>query len=190
LGIASALFVTELTDKDAILILTLSTKIRARVVFLAGSITFIATTAIIVTLGSFVITFVPLLWVRLGGGAVMIAYGLREAKELAAGKAAKGEERGLGLGGGWRAFLTMVATLAVLDLAGDATEILIIVLVAQYSDAIFVFLAASSGLVVATAFETALGNRLGRVLTPLRIRYVSVVIFFLLGSAIIASGLS
>jgi len=186
-GIASALFVTELTDKDAILILTLSTKMSALRVFIAGAVTFVTTTAIIVTLGAIVITFVPLVWVRLAGGAVMFAYGLRVAKELAAKEPPSEEAKQVGAGVGWASFLTMVAALMALDLAGDATEILTIVLLAQYSDVLLVFLAASSGLVAATAFETALGNRLGRLLTPRRIRYFSAVVFFLLGAAIIAS---
>ncbi len=185
-AIASALFVTELTDKDAILILTLSTRVKARDVFLAGSSAFVITTAVIVTLGTFLVTFVPIFWVRVAGGSAMIVYGLWQASGLVGQKAIEQEESKLERArDGWKAFLAMVAALVLLDLAGDATEILTIVFVAQYSDALLVFTACCVGLIAATAFETALGNRLGRVLTPSRIRYASMVVFLLLGAYII-----
>jgi putative Ca2+/H+ antiporter (TMEM165/GDT1 family) len=76
-----------------------------------------------------------------------------------------------------------------LDLAGDATEIFTIVFVAQYSDAALVFPGACVGLIAATVVETALGNRLGRVLTPRRVRFVSVAVFLLLGSSILVTNL-
>ena len=185
-AIASALFVAELADKDAILILTLSTKVRARDVFLAGSSAFVITTAIIVTLGTFLVVFVPLFWVRIAGGSAMIGYGLWQARGLVGRKVTEeGRSKLENTRNGWKAFLGMVGALVLLDLAGDATEILTIVLVAQYSDALLVFAACCTGLIAATAFETALGNRLGRVLTPTRIRYASMVIFLLLGIYII-----
>lgn len=49
--IAATLFVAELTDKDAFLLIAMSTKIRARVVFLAGATAFALTTTLFVTLG-------------------------------------------------------------------------------------------------------------------------------------------
>ena len=184
--IAFALFVTELTDKDALLILTLSTRVRALNVFLAGATAFILTTAIIVTVGSIIVSLVPLVWVRLAGGAAMIAYGIYEARGLVGIKVVEAEESRLErTKGGWRAFVAMVTALALLDLAGDATEILTIVFLAHYSDVYLVFFGCCAGLISATALESALGNRLGRLLTPKRIRYGSVIIFLALGTAII-----
>jgi putative Ca2+/H+ antiporter (TMEM165/GDT1 family) len=186
--IAAALFVTELTDKDALLLLTVATRVRASIVFAAGAAAFIFDTAVIVLLGSLLLTVVPIFWVRIVGGAAMLAYGLWEARGLA-GKGAvdREESRIKKSGNNWRLFLTLLGSLVVLDLAGDATEILTIVFVAQYSNALLVFLAACLGLVAATAVETALGNRLGRVLTPRRIRFGSMFVFLALGAAIILS---
>lgn len=189
--IASALFVTELTDKDALLLLTLAAKTRAAVVFLAGATAFIITTAIYVTVGTLISAVVPILWVRLVGGAFMVGYGLWEARGVVWPGVVEKEERNLERqSGGWRAFFSMVAALAFLDIAGDATEVLTIVLVAHYSNPILVFSAACTGLITATAFETALGNRLGRMLTPQRIRYVSMIVFVVLGAFIIISTLT
>ncbi len=187
-AIASALFITELTDKDALLILTLATKIRASVVFLAGSTAFVLTTTIFVTAGTLVSSFVPILWIKLAGGAFMIAYGLWEARGFVGQSMVEQEEKRLQkTTSGLKVFLRMVATLALLDIAGDATEILTIVLVAQYSDALLVFSATCTGLIAATAMETVLGNRVGRLLTRQRIRYVSIVVFVLIGAFIIVT---
>ncbi|MBI3840501.1 MAG: TMEM165/GDT1 family protein [Thaumarchaeota archaeon] len=148
------------------------------------------TTAISVILGTVVSTLIPIVWVKLAGGTVMIAYGLREAKGLIGQRAIEEEERKLeSTKGALRAFLGMFIALAILDLAGDATMILTIILAAQYSDRVLVFTATCVGLIGATAFETALGNRLGRMLTPNRLRYIAVVVFVALGSLIIITSL-
>jgi putative Ca2+/H+ antiporter (TMEM165/GDT1 family) len=189
-AIASALFVTELTDKDALLLLTLATKTRVAHVFLAGATAFVMTTAIFVTVGTLISDVIPILWVRLVGGAFMIGYGLWETRGVISQGFVEKEERSLERrSDGWRAFFSIVAALALLDIAGDATEVLTIVLVAQYSNPILVFSAACTGLIAATAFETVLGNRLGRMLTPRRIRHVSIIVFLVLGTFIIASSL-
>lgn len=179
------MFVAELTDKDAFLILALSTRIRPSRVFLAGATAFILTSAVIVTTGALLVTIVPIVWVRYAGGGVMIAYGLWEVRGLVGQRLVEKEgSKLLSDKGGWRTFAAMVGALALLDLAGDATEILIVFFMAQYSDALLVFAGSCVGLVAATAFETALGNRLGRLLTPQRIRYVSIVVFLTLGTSI------
>jgi len=185
-AIAAALFVAELTDKDAFLLIAVSTKVRVRVAFLAGATAFAFTTTVIMTLGSLLITVVPVYWVRLAGGVVMVAYGVWQARGLVGQKVVEEEESRIQKAGSqWRVFLTMVAALALLDLAGDATEVLTIVFVARYSNVALVFSGVLTGLVAATAVETSLGNRLGRYLTPNRLRYISVVVFLALGVFII-----
>ena len=185
-AIAAALFVAELTDKDAFLLIAVSTKVRVRVAFLAGATAFAFTTTVIMTLGTLLITVVPVYWVRLAGGVVMVAYGVWQARGLVGQKVVEEEESRIQKAGSqWRVFLTMVAALALLDLAGDATEVLTIVFVARYSNVALVFSGVLTGLVAATAVETSLGNRLGRYLTPNRLRYISVVVFLALGVFII-----
>jgi len=187
--IAATLFVTELTDKDALLLIAVSTKVRARLAFSAGATAFIITTTIIVTVGSLIVAAVPVEWIRLAGGVVMIGYGLWEARGLMGKEAVERQESRIARSGSaWRVFLALVGSLALLDLAGDATEVLTVVLVAQYGAALFVFSAVCSGLISAAAVETALGNRLGKVLTPKRLQITSVAIFVLLGLAIVLLG--
>ncbi|QQG49042.1 MAG: TMEM165/GDT1 family protein [archaeon] len=180
----------ELTDKDALLILTLATKTRAVIVFLAGASAFVFTTFVSVVLGSVVSSLIPILWVKLAGGVVMLAFGVREAKGIIGQKAIEEEEKRLEkVKDGARAFLQMFAALAILDLAGDATMILTVVLAAQYADKLFIFSSICLGLIAATAFETALGNRLGRMLTPRRLKYAASAVFITIGVVIIATSI-
>ncbi len=184
--VALTIFVAELTDKDAFLLIALSTRVRARLVFLAGAIAFVFTTTVIIAIGSALIAVVPVYWVRLVGGVVMIAYGLWEARGLVGmGAVAEEESRIEKAKSAWKTFAAMVAGLALLDLAGDATEVLTIVFVARFPNPVFVFSAACVGLLSATAVETTLGSRLSRLLTPYRMRAVSAAVFLILGVSIV-----
>jgi putative Ca2+/H+ antiporter (TMEM165/GDT1 family) len=185
-AVAAALFVTELTDKDAFLLIAVSTRLRAWIVFSAGAVAFVFTTTVLVTTGSLLVTFVPVYWIRVVGGVVMIAYGLWSARALIGMGAVREEESRIEKAAtAWKSFVALVAALAVLDLAGDATAILTIVFVAHYQNPILVFTGACAGLISATALETALGNRLGKLLTPRRLRVGSAVVFLTLGTLIL-----
>jgi putative Ca2+/H+ antiporter (TMEM165/GDT1 family) len=63
--------VAELTDKDALLLLTLAARTRASVVFIAGATAFVITPTISVAIGIRG-AVVPTLWVSLAGGGFMI----------------------------------------------------------------------------------------------------------------------
>lgn len=194
LTIVGTIFVAELTDKDALLLLSLATKMKAPLVFAAGSVAFLITTGVIVAFGSVLAAYVPIFWVKVAGGVVMLGYafleyrrGMRVEENLE-----KRETRFVKSIGrrSFYAFLGIVASLAVLDLAGDATELLTIVFVAQYRNLLLVYLGAGSALVAASAIETVLGNRLGRFLSSRNVRLISIMLFLAIGSAIIASSLA
>ncbi|MDA4115847.1 MAG: TMEM165/GDT1 family protein [Thaumarchaeota archaeon] len=187
------IFVAELTDKDALFLLALATKTRASLVFVAGSVAFTITTAIIVLLGSVLIAVVPVVAIKLAGGSIMLAYAVLEYYRFSneERRVDKREERLLERGGrgAWSIFVPAVLTLIALDLAGDATELLTIVFLARYQDALLVFAGAVLGLVAAVAVETALGSRLGRVLSRRRIKYLSIAIFTVIGATVIVTTL-
>lgn len=188
--IATALFIAELTDKDAFLLITVSTKVKAWLAFLAGVTAFTITTSLFVTLGSVLIAVVPVYWIRLAGGLVMIAYALWEARGLVGIREVERQEtRVERTENRWKAFAALVGALVLLDVAGDATEILTIVLVARYENLLLVFSGACIGLFSAAALESALGNRFGRLLTPERLRYISVAVFLVIGISIILTDL-
>jgi putative Ca2+/H+ antiporter (TMEM165/GDT1 family) len=190
LTVAAAIFVAELTDKDAFLLLTLATRRRAWFVFAAGSTAFTITTAIITTSGYFLLRIAPVLWIKLAGGVVMISYGLweffkagDEGKELESEKSrvlSSSAKKNM-----IAAFLSAVAMLALLDLAGDATEILTIIFIAQIQDVPLVFIGALAALIAATALETFLGGQLGKILSSRRLRIFSVIVFLSIGTATI-----
>ena len=187
------LFVAELTDKDALFLLALATKTKASLVFVAGSVAFTITTAIIVVLGSVLVAVVPVVAIKLAGGSIMLAYAVLEYYRFSnEERRVDAREERLLEGGGrgaWSIFVPAVLTLIALDLAGDATELLTVVFLARYQDALLVFAGAVLGLVAAVAVETALGSRLGRVLSRRRIKYLSIAIFTVIGLTVIVTTL-
>lgn len=189
-AVVVTIFIAELTDKDALLLLTLATRIRSWTAFAAGSTAFTITSAIIVTLGYFLIQVVPIFWVRLVGGFVMIGFGVfgyirhngddKEEEKLLDRTNRKTE---------WSVFLGAVSMLILLDLAGDATEVLTIVYVAKFADALLVFLGAVLALVLASGVETLLGRNIGKLLSAKHIGLLSLAVFVIIGSAIVATTL-
>ena len=186
LTIVSAVFIAELTDKDALLLLTLATKHKPWFVFAAGSIAFTITSAIIVTLGYFLVNVFPVSLITIAGGTIMIGYGtwsfLRADKDEREELRKVDQSLSNNRAKSWMTiFLTTIAFLAFLDLAGDATEILTIIFVARYQNVLLVFTGAICALVAASAVETLIGNRLSKVLTPKRIRTLSFMVFLVIG---------
>jgi putative Ca2+/H+ antiporter (TMEM165/GDT1 family) len=193
LTITAAIFIAELTDKDALLLLSLATRMKPWVVFAAGSVAFTVTSAIIVTVGYFLVSFLPVSLISLGGGLVMIAYGTWSFFEVGKGEVEPAKtERKLKLKTSkslWLVFLNAVSLLIVLDLAGDATEVLTILFVARFQNTLLVFVGAVVALIAATAFETMIGNRLSKILSPKRIRIFSLLVFLTIGSTAILTAL-
>ena len=182
------IFVAELTDKDALLLLALATKIKPWVAFASGASAFTITTTIIVSAGYLLLQVVPVYAIKIAGGLIMIGYALfsylREAREekeaqRKGSRVIKSGKSSLSI------FLGAVLMLCALDLAGDATEVLTIVYVAHFENLLLVFIGCVLALVTASAVETALGNRLGRVLSIQRIRIISLAIFLVIGLIVI-----
>ena len=187
------IFVAELTDKDALFLLALATKSKASVVFAAGAVAFTISTAVIVVLGTLLLTVVPVIAIKLAGGVIMLAYAVweyyrfaNEERDVDERERRLLERRGRGT---WSIFVPAVLTLIALDLAGDATEVITIVLLARFEDILAVFSGAVVALVAAVAVETALGNRLGRALSPRRIKFLSIAVFIVIGATVIVTSL-
>lgn len=188
--IVVTIFIAELTDKDALLLLTLATRIRSRTAFAAGSVAFTITSAIIVSVGYFLIRVVPIFWVRLVGGFVMIGFGIWGYERK--GDDEKEEERLLSRTrrkSEWSVFIGAVSLLILLDLAGDATEVLTIVYVAKFANVLLVFLGAVVALVLASGVETILGQRLGKLLSMKNIKLLSLIVFLVIGTLIVVTTL-
>ncbi len=191
LTVLITIFVAELTDKDALLLLALATRIKPWTAFASGSVAFTITTSIIVSVGYVLTQFVPVELIKVAGGFVMIGFAIYGyLSEKRAEKQAITEEQRLlkqesAKRSAWSIFLGAVGMLMVLDLAGDATEVLTIVYVARFQNVLLVFFGCVIALVAASAVETLIGNRLGKVLSVSKIRYFSLAIFLVIGSIII-----
>ena len=186
--ISSTIFIVELTDKDALLLLSLATRIKPWTAFASGATAFTITSAVIVSLGYLLIRIVPITWVRLAGGLAMIGFAAWEYFH----REENGEEDKKLLkktlnSSDWSIFLGAVSLLILLDLAGDATEVLTIVYVAKFSDAILVFLGAVTALVSASALETFLGRRLKKILSTSNITKLSLAVFVIIGTVIVVT---
>ena len=186
--VVATIFIAELTDKDALLLLALATRIKPQTAFAAGATAFSITSAIIVTVGYFLVSIVPVFWIRLVGGFVMIGFAVWQYVST---REEEGEEKKLiertKRKSALSIFIGAVSLLILLDLAGDATEVLTIVFVARFSNALLVFLGAVLALVAAAAVETVLGSRLKKYLSASRLRVLSLVLFLIIGSFIIVT---
>ena len=180
-----------LTDKDALLLLSLARWVKAWVVFAVGSVAFTITSAIIVTLGRFLISYVPVSWVSLARGTIMICYGVwsffhaKSDEEEMTGMEMKLSAKATN--GMTSVFLSALGLLLLLDLAGDPTEVLTILFVTRFGDAFLVIIATVIALIAATAVETTIGNRLSRILSATRIRVFSSLLFLVIGTTAVLS---
>src|SRR5207245_1046661 len=159
----------------------------------------------IVPAGYLLVQIVPVFWIKISGGTIMIAYGCwqyfrdgnaeknleKEEKRLLSrgldlstknGSLTKNPKKRMSM---WYVFIGAVLILALLDLAGDATEILTIVFVAQVQNAILVFAACVTALVAASAVETTIGRHVGKVISIQKIKLLSLVVFLIVGSLVI-----
>lgn len=191
LTILVTMFVVELTDKDALLLLALATRINPWIVFASGALAFTITTTIIVSVGYVLLQFVPVWVIRAAGGIIMIGFAIwsylnEQHEEREVEKEGERVVRKATLKKtSWSIFLGALSMLIVLDLAGDATEVLTIVYVAHFQNVLLVFAGCVVALVAASAVETALGNRLGKLLSIEKIRFISLGIFLIIGAVIL-----
>ncbi len=189
LTVVVTIFVAELTDKDALLLLALATRIKPWTAFAAGSTAFTITSAVIVSVGYLLVRIVPVFWIRLVGGFVMLAFAVLQYVSTGDGSEEKKLLKRTKMTGALSVFLGAVALLILLDLAGDATEVLTIVFVARFSNALLVFLGAVLALVAASAVETILGSKLKTYLSAKRLRLLSLVVLLVIGSLIILTSI-
>ncbi|HKW05648.1 MAG TPA: TMEM165/GDT1 family protein, partial [Nitrososphaerales archaeon] len=157
------------------MLLTLATRMKPKLAFAAGSIAFTITSAIIVTIGSILTAILPVYWVKIGGGVIMICFATyeffeitKEAKKIESEENAK-LDRDRQKKNSRSILMSSIAMLVALDLAGDATEVLTIVFVAKFQDSLLVFLSCVAALILASGVETVIGHRIGKFLTPGRV---------------------
>jgi putative Ca2+/H+ antiporter (TMEM165/GDT1 family) len=175
--------VLQLPGKSNFGVITLATRHPHRDVFIGASVGLGAATVVSVSLGYGAETVLSpyLLWVKVVGGLVLVAFGLREilrapgpVNEPGGGTPAAARTA--------RQVRTAALGLAFLLEMGDNTQILAIVFVASTGSVVLVFVAATAALVAITAISSRGAGYLREHVPEERLRAV-------LGGLLIAVGL-
>jgi putative Ca2+/H+ antiporter (TMEM165/GDT1 family) len=173
----------QLPGKSNFGVITLATRHSHRDVFVGASVGLGAATVVSVTLGYGAETVLApyLLWVKVVGGLVLVAFGIREILRVPGPV----HEPGEGTAGGARTasqVRTVALGLAFLLEMGDNTQILTILFVASTGNVVLVFVAATAALITITALSSRGAGYLHEHVPEERLRVV-------LGGLLIAVGL-
>jgi putative Ca2+/H+ antiporter (TMEM165/GDT1 family) len=147
--------ILQLPGKSNFGVITLATRHPHRDVFIGASVGLGAATVVSVTLGYGAETVLGpyLLWVKVVGGLVLIAFGLREILRVP-GPVHEPGEGTPAVARTARQVRTVALGLAFLLEMGDNTQILAILFVASTGNVVLVFVAATAALVMITAVSS------------------------------------
>ena len=175
--------VLQLPGKSNFGVITLATRHPHRDVFIGASIGLGAATLVSVTLGYGAETVLGpyLLWVKIAGGLILVAFGVREILRVP-GPVHEPGEGTPAVAHTTRQVRTVALGLAFLLEMGDNTQILTIVFVASTGNVVLVFVAATAALVLITAFSSRGARYLQEHVPEERLRDI-------LGGLLIAVGL-
>jgi len=181
--IFAAVAVLQIPGKSNFAVITLATRHPHRDVFVGATVGLAAATVVSVTIGYGAETLLaPYLdWVKAAGGAVLMAFGLREilrgpGEIHEPGEAVPTQELARR-----RAVLIALGLTFLLEM-GDTTQILAIVLVASTRDPLLVFLAATAALATITAISVTAARYFAARVPEERLRLVLGAIFLFVGA--------
>jgi putative Ca2+/H+ antiporter (TMEM165/GDT1 family) len=183
LGVAFVLiFLSEMGDKTQLLAVSMASRYNHKTIFLAVSSAVIVATAIGVTLGLVIFSFIPILWIRVAASILFIIFGIwtlieREEEEEEEGEIKSNQN-----------IFSKAFSLTFVVEMGDKTQLTAIALTASYGAPVEVFIGAALGFVFVTAIGVWLGKWLGdrleqRVLTLFGgVLFIAIGIFILIES--------
>jgi Ca2+/H+ antiporter, TMEM165/GDT1 family len=174
----------EVFDRTSFALIAIASRSRPLPTFAGGALSFVATTVVAVTVGAGLVDLLGpahILWVRVGGGAVLLAYAAWLYLRGPEPERAATERAG-------SVFVVAFGTIFLLELA-DTTMIFEIVFVATWGWLV-VLVAGAAALVTVAAWDVALGRRLGMKVDPETLRKVVVVVLTVVGVVTIAYGLA
>jgi Ca2+/H+ antiporter, TMEM165/GDT1 family len=173
----------QLPGKSNFGVITLATRHPYRDVFIGASVGLGAATVVSVTIGYGAETVLGpyLLWVKVAGGLVLVAFGLREILRVPAPVHEPGEGTPA-VAHTSRQVRTVALGLAFLLEMGDNTQIVAILFVASTGNVVLVFVAATAALVLITGISSRGAGYLHEHVPEERLRIV-------LGGLLIAVGL-
>ena len=155
IAIFAVVAVLQLPGKSNFGVITLATRHPHRDVFIGASVGLGAATVVSVTLGYGAETVLGpyLLWVKVAGGLVLVAFGIREILRVPGSVHEPGEGTPA-VAHTARQVRTVALGLAFLLEMGDNTQILAILFVASTGNVALVFVAATAALVMITAISS------------------------------------
>jgi len=174
----------ELFDRTSFALIVLAARARPLATWAGGAAAFLASTVIAVTVGATLVTALGpshVAWVRVAGGAFLIAYALWSYSHPEAEEKLEAETRARS------AFLAALLTIFLLEL-GDTTQIFEILFVANWGWLV-VLVAGSLALAAVAAWDVLLGQRIGARVEPQLMRRAVVVVLLVVGAVTILYGL-
>jgi len=168
------IMIAELGDKTQLAIITLCSKWSRTSVFLGAMLAFLLIDGLSVLIGKALAMLLPTFWIKLGSGIVFIVSGiltLFSNKE----KEEKKEIRSYHF-----TILSAFLLVSLMEL-GDKTQLMVIVLSAQYNTPLLVFLGVMLAFVVITIIGVAIGGFLPKIIPQKYIQIVAATVFILFG---------
>lgn len=178
----------ELIDRTNFAVIGLAARHEPRAVWYGATIAFLITSAFAVVVGYVIVTELPayLPWLKVVGGAILIAYGVHGflVRAVKAEVEVASSPSTLSRGG----VVTRALGLVLLLETGDNTQILTILFVGGVGNAFVVFLAAFAALSTAAAIGATNGAYLKRRLPPARLERILSSILIVVGAVTLSLG--
>ncbi len=175
------LTISELGDKTQLAIIILTAKSRKPViVFVAAMTGFILINGVGVLIGQIIVQFVPYLFIRFSTGIIFIVFGVILLVKSKNTSDEKINDESLMVDQHSSLFLTAFTFVALAEL-GDKTQIITILLVANYQLPFVVLLGVLSGLALVSGIGVLVGESFSRIISPKMLHIVSGIIFIVFG---------
>ena len=175
------LTISELGDKTQLAIIILTAKSRKPViVFVAAMTGFILINGVGVLIGQIIVQFVPYLFIRFSTGIIFIVFGVILLVKSKNTSDEKINDESLMVDQHSSLFLTAFSFVALAEL-GDKTQIITILLVANYQLPFVVLLGVLSGLALVSGIGVLVGESFSRIISPKMLHIISGIIFIVFG---------
>jgi len=175
----------EMGDKTQFSVITLGTRYPAFSVMGGSILAFALVNGMAVIAGVFIVTALPVFWVKIGAAALFLAFGiytlhgLREPDMQDNMKESKKENSTVKTGGK-NGFISSFSLIFLMEL-GDKTQIATATLVAGYGHPFVVFAGVLFGLSILTVLEIKLGSVISKKIRPERMELIAGAVFILFG---------
>ena len=175
------LTISELGDKTQLAIIILTAKSRKPIiVFIAAMIGFVLINGVGVLIGQLIVLFIPYLVIRLFTGVIFIVFGVILLIKSRKTSDDKINDEKIMVNQHSSLFLTAFSFVSLAEL-GDKTQIITILLVANYQLPLIVYLGVISALAFVSGIGVLIGESFSRVISPKKLHIISGTLFIAFG---------